>query len=78
MHGDVAITQQPTCFLATMANALLSALQARRAGFRYQGGKVDDITVVVSYVTDPDEPAAPRTKLGPPPPPPRSGLDSPL
>ena len=43
------------------------AKQARRAGFRYQGGKVDDITVVVAYVTAPGAPA-PRPQAGPLPP----------
>lgn len=43
------------------------AKQARAAGFYYQGGKVDDITVVVSYVS---EAAAVAQKIGPPPPPP--------
>lgn len=45
------------------------AKQARQSGFRYQGGKVDDITVVVSYVQEAGErPTAPA--VGPPPPPP--------
>ena len=43
------------------------AKQARQAGFNYQGGKVDDITVVVSYVSSG---AAAAQKYGPPPPPP--------
>lgn len=47
------------------------AKQARQAGFNYQGGKVDDITVVVSYVSAGT--AAPQ-KYGPPPPPAASKL----
>jgi protein phosphatase PTC7 len=47
------------------------AKHARQAGFHYQGGKVDDITVVVSYVTSGH---ASPPKYGPPPPPAASKL----
>jgi protein phosphatase PTC7 len=50
------------------------AKQARRAGFRYQGGKVDDITVIVSYVSE-GSGASAAQKYGPAPlsPPPAAG-----
>jgi protein phosphatase PTC7 len=47
------------------------AKHARQAGFHYQGGKVDDITVVVSYVTTGH--ATPQ-QYGPQPPPAASRL----
>ena len=50
------------------------AKQARRAGFRYQGGKVDDITVIVSYVSEPG--SVPAQKYGPAPPPPPAPSDA--